>query len=603
MAVEEKEDFKGRRKRGDVAEETKSSESSKRTFPVNITVDDLYLYRKKKHTFAWLKDNLKVEEGSFKHLKSEYTRRFKNFFDILRSSIKRNEKSLLDVEVLKPEDSTKLIDEKTIDNDRRLSKKIDAIENDDSNNEIINRFHPFGNATVDKSGRRRLLKRPNNLKIEGDHHHVTEHAENFIEFLLAKRAELCRTPTTLKLGTGTMETKTETTDKFRKFDNVERPTLIRKFTNLRLEGDLDAVTEKQEKFQRYEVNSKPNLIKKSTNLHLDGNSFSIPEYRDQYIQYNDIRRLAPILPTNNLKNAGLFDDTTPTSTNFGRTSPSIPFLRSSYSYHDLDEGAKRRRNVSSLSRTSSQSNLVKSADDRIKISSKSSIFEYEKGRNNSGFADRTKSDSTERDFFGHNIKGKRDFVRRRSGNLFEEAVGDNLVKRFECQPEYRKAIRDYSIREKIPPEQKRRILEIPDITINADSTGNEVTSQKSTKPPTSTTSNIPSTPKSLKPPTKKNTTHTSRRNSKINTETIKLSPDKMKRVYRRSSTPSPIAKEKISGGKQSVNHWKNSENNWNSTETDPAFFIVNDGVPSRRSVGRNLYKEQRWMPAWYSGEL
>ncbi|CAG9837654.1 unnamed protein product [Diabrotica balteata] len=74
----------------------------KPAFPVNVTVDELYLYRKKKHNFDWLKDNIQIEEGSFKNLKSEYRRRFKNFYEILKS-LNENEKDLLDVEPTKQE--------------------------------------------------------------------------------------------------------------------------------------------------------------------------------------------------------------------------------------------------------------------------------------------------------------------------------------------------------------------------------------------------------------------------------------------------------------------------------------------------------------------
>lgn len=76
-----------------------------------------------------------------------------------------------------------------------------------------------------------------------------------------------------------METKTETTDQFIKYDKMERPSLCRKFTNLHLEGDLDIKTEKQEKFVPFDVKPRPPLKKKSTNLHLEGDHSLIPEYR------------------------------------------------------------------------------------------------------------------------------------------------------------------------------------------------------------------------------------------------------------------------------------------------------------------------------------
>lgn len=37
------------------------------------------------HDYDKQKDNLKIEDGSFKLLKSEYQRNFKNFFEALKS--------------------------------------------------------------------------------------------------------------------------------------------------------------------------------------------------------------------------------------------------------------------------------------------------------------------------------------------------------------------------------------------------------------------------------------------------------------------------------------------------------------------------------------
>uniref|UniRef100_A0A6P7GXQ6 Uncharacterized protein LOC114343559 n=1 Tax=Diabrotica virgifera virgifera TaxID=50390 RepID=A0A6P7GXQ6_DIAVI len=261
----------------------------KPSFPVNVTVDELYLYRKKKHNFDSLKDNIKIEEGSFKNLKSEYRRRFKNFYEILKS-LNENEKDFLDVEPTKQEVLLNLggeVERKSEYNEsfnrNLLQRPTDTygIMNEVSDNQTSNRPHPFGNELPDftPSKHPHLLRRPTNLKIEGDFSHITENADKFIEYLLAKRAELCRTPTTLKLGTGEMESKTETTDQFRKYENTERPSLIRKFTNLQLEGGLDGKTEQQEKFLQYEIHSRPPLVKKGTNLHLEGDFYLVPEYR------------------------------------------------------------------------------------------------------------------------------------------------------------------------------------------------------------------------------------------------------------------------------------------------------------------------------------
>lgn len=156
---------------------------------------------------------------------------------------------------------------------------------------------------------------------------MTEHAEKFIEYLLAKRSELLRTPTALKLE-GDMETKTETREKFIKYDEFKRPTLCKKLSNLHLEGDYEILTEKQEKFPAYEVGRRPPLTKKSTNLHLEGDLSLVPEYRSQFVEYKTLERPKLALPVNNLKNGGVVDNQTREVNSFDRKMhPLIPFLR------------------------------------------------------------------------------------------------------------------------------------------------------------------------------------------------------------------------------------------------------------------------------------
>ncbi|XP_072390833.1 uncharacterized protein [Diabrotica undecimpunctata] len=732
MAVDEKEDFKGRRRRHvKHAPEGDSGTGWKPAFPVNVTVDELYLYRKKKHTFDWLKDNIQIEEGSFKNLKSEYRRRFKNFYEILKS-LNENEKDLLDVEPTKQEVLLNLagaVERKSEYNEsfnrNLLQRPSDTygIMNEVSDNQTSNRPHPFGNELADfkPSKRPPLLKRPTNLKIEGDCSHITEHADKFIEYLLAKRAELCRTPTTLKLGTGEMESKTETTDQFRKYENSERPSLIRKFTNLQLESGLDVKTEQQEKFMQYEIHSRPPLVKKSTNLHLEGDFYLVPEYRHQYIQYENVTRAGPVLPAHNFKSAGLFENSSDQPTNLGRSSPLIPFLRESYSYHDFENDKKSRTNVCSsryqsnvsLNRTSSHPNLSKPSV--IEENSPKKNFKVQSPQKNA-YLDLNKNRSTERRMsrrdihlntmekygtlglsntryssgkyldpenskrFGESSVGrshvrkpqdnfinegevnyltekhdkfvhhpdmqKRQLLRRKSEQIFdypdEDVDSDQAFDgRFECQPEYRRALIDYLIREKPPPGQRRRILEIPDITINSDHNVDETpssadnpeksktTSPKVKRPQSSVPkpSSVPSSPKTTSAkessrPLSREKAKTLMRPKRIKTETVRLSPESKKRVFRRSSTRSPVPGNntgKISRESspslgflppKSAGNWRRNQlkpsssveaNIWNSTETDPAFFVVNDRIPSRSSIRQNLYKEQRWMPSWYNG--
>ncbi|CAH1105395.1 unnamed protein product [Psylliodes chrysocephalus] len=714
MAVEEKEDFKGQRKRGvkDVSEvHERRSENWMDPIPPNVTVDDLWFYRKGRN-IGLLKDNLKVQEGSFKHLKSEYRRRFKNFYEALKSSL--NGKDLLDIEKIIPEASLKLEGAQEHQSEynesfgSRILQRANALSEellkDVSDYEAINRENQIENIpriTVIGSPGRHLNRRPTNLKLEGDFYHLTEHAEKFIEYLLVKRAELCRTPTTLKLGTGEMETKTETTDQFIKYDKMERPSLCRKFTNLHLEGDLDIKTEKQEKFVPFDVKPRPPLKKKSTNLHLEGDHSLIPEYRHQYVQYQNPVRSGPILPLHNLKSARLFEDNSNEDATFGRRTPLIPFLRESYSHHDLEDKQYRRSNSFSrsqsnvsLNRTSSHPNLVKSAisDERKRISKtpqKNAYLDFDRSQNMSLDRKRTKKGSTvvnsvgDGKFFGEpeyrsaftdfprerprvrrpqsNFTNegkvnylteneekykeykpieKTQFNRRKSGQIFDDPFdkqidGDPAFDGpFECQPEYRKAYIDYLVREKPPQGQRRRILEIPNININdetvidietsnpndnikqTETTSKEERPKSSKQKPSSSSSSVPSSPKILSSSPKilfcSPKIISPSGSKKI---TPKEDTDKRQRVFPRSLTPSPVPPEKpktpsprFKGNwrrhqfRESVVTGTNKGTTWNSMEADPAFFVLDDRQQSRSSIRNDLYKEQRWMPAWYNGE-
>lgn len=130
----------------------------------------------------------------------------------------------------------------------------------------------------------RSLRRPTQLKLEGDLLTTTEKAEKFIAFLLASRAALARKPTTLKLE-GEMDVKTESREKFVPFEYQRRPPLYKKDTNLHLEGSLDLLTEKREKYIPFELSKRVPLAKQISNLHLEGDLQLTPEYRDVFKEY------------------------------------------------------------------------------------------------------------------------------------------------------------------------------------------------------------------------------------------------------------------------------------------------------------------------------
>ncbi|RZC38227.1 uncharacterized protein BDFB_008642, partial [Asbolus verrucosus] len=178
-----------------------------------------------------------------------------------------------------------------------------------------------------------LLKRPTNLKLEGDLYATTEQAEKFIEYLLTRRPDLMKKPTTLKME-GKMDIKTETRDKFVPFEPQPKPPLCKKLTNLHLEGDLNTITEKQEQYVPYELQKRPPLMKKHTNLNIEGQLDLLPEYRKEFIEYKAERpKLA--LPVNNLKTDGFYDVMPDASSPFQQQiHPQIPYLRETETLHE-----------------------------------------------------------------------------------------------------------------------------------------------------------------------------------------------------------------------------------------------------------------------------
>ncbi|CAH1968024.1 unnamed protein product [Acanthoscelides obtectus] len=65
-----------------------------------------------------------------------------------------------------------------------------------------------------------------------------------------------------------------------------------------------------------EHSERPSLVRKSTNLHLE-----------EYVDYHSPERPRPIVPRNNLKTSGLFDSSIPEEKFTTKLQPLIPFLR------------------------------------------------------------------------------------------------------------------------------------------------------------------------------------------------------------------------------------------------------------------------------------
>lgn len=137
----------------------------------------------------------------------------------------------------------------------------------------------------------------------------------------------------LKLEEGVMmERKTETQEKYCKFDRQERPPLCKKNTNLHLEGDLDITNIYVENYPKYEPQKRPTLTKHDTNLKITGDLTMNPEYREVFIEYKHEKQ-KPTIPKNNLITDGFFRTSSDESKTILHDSHhQIPFLRENKDY-------------------------------------------------------------------------------------------------------------------------------------------------------------------------------------------------------------------------------------------------------------------------------
>lgn len=198
--------------------------------------------------------------------------------------------------------------------------------------EIHAKYVPYSN--VEKPS---LLKRPNNLRLEGSLLTLTEKSDKFTDFLFNERPHLHLPTTTLK-PEGAMQSRTETRDKFAPPGPQERPPLCKKNTNLHLEGSLDIASNYWDKYPKHEPQKRPPLTKHGTNLHMSGELQLDPEYKSAYVEFKQPQELRrkPALPKNNLvvDADGFFphtngDSASANKTFFSESRHEIPFLRDS----------------------------------------------------------------------------------------------------------------------------------------------------------------------------------------------------------------------------------------------------------------------------------
>ncbi|KAF5299849.1 hypothetical protein FQA39_LY11386 [Lamprigera yunnana] len=270
-------------------------------FPPGITVDELFLFRRRKPPDLTIRDNLRPRGGTFQLIKSEYKRRFcKDIFQQNFEELKR---------FTKPEDTLKVEGVLLCNPEYRdtfIEHPIDAVNKRNLLSEQMdNRHHEESDSSEDEQLKkirinRHLFRRPTVLKLEGDIYTTTENAENFVKYLLSERSELLRHPTSLKLE-GEMEVKTENRDKYIPFDYQMRPPLLKTSTNLHLEGNIDVMTENREKYLPLKPFPRPALTKRITNLHLEGDLNMEPEYKHVFVEHKDVERTRSNVPLNSFK--------------------------------------------------------------------------------------------------------------------------------------------------------------------------------------------------------------------------------------------------------------------------------------------------------------
>ncbi|XP_060534644.1 uncharacterized protein LOC132707029 isoform X2 [Cylas formicarius] len=403
-----------------------------------ITVDQLSSHRKKKSDGAAALDNLRVLSGSFRHLKSEYTRRFKRLE--LPEVGQRSRGPELD-------DPSKETVERSAPSDSPQIIQSDVPPNVTS---AIRLYRP------------KLSRRSTNLKLTGERYFLTSYAEDFIRYLIKERAELQRRATTLKLF-GDMEHGTESRRNFVPYTNVYRPPLCKKVTNLHLSGSLLLDTENRDQFLPFKIERRGALTKTPTNLRMEGTIFLEPEYKSAFIEYKNYEKSRPAAPTDHLKSPA---DLSPEERDVTGTKlhPVIPFLRSASprlqeSRTPSRPSSRCRRNsteaeprVASVPRSPmrpkprpNETPTIKINDEEARVVRRNQRIKYTKKLEPN---------------MAHGLPPpplcrpqelKLPAVKWKSSPKVEIAAPDpeRFEGRFECQPEYRRAYINYLTRERL----------------------------------------------------------------------------------------------------------------------------------------------------------
>lgn len=259
-----------------------------------MTVDELNQYRRKRvsHTNKQL-DNLHVEEGSLKSMKTEYERRFKaplfdEFLTAGTNSLKAKDmEENNDAIAQNPLTELKTFSHKKTRQRRPGSHlKLEALPMDFTT-EKVEKFIVFPNAE-----RARSLRRNTALKPEGEFYTETEFQREFQPHGSFERTRSLKHPSNLKLE-GLFDTLTsEQREKYVAYLISRRPVLEKRHTELKLVGEFDFNTESQMKFVAPGSQPRHALRKRSTSLKLDGEADYTPEYRRSFV---DLPRSRPLV--------------------------------------------------------------------------------------------------------------------------------------------------------------------------------------------------------------------------------------------------------------------------------------------------------------------
>ncbi|XP_043514710.1 uncharacterized protein LOC122531139 [Frieseomelitta varia] len=250
---------------------------SKEKWPLleGLTVDELARYRRRRIQ-GQPKDNLGLNiEAESEDLVSEYREAFRaQSEEFLKENtwLENNKRS----EDLQTKDSTE---------DKRVFDREDIKEHEEGYTELPTEY----------------IKGVSSLtQVNNDKTMETEANSNMIHASSSKRPSLIRRGTTLKRD-GELYTDTETYSSYVAYEGQHKPELARRPTSLKMEGDLETTTEKCEKFIQWLNVSRPELMRVPTHLKLEGEFETTTENHEKYVPFVGVRRPELLRQNTNLK--------------------------------------------------------------------------------------------------------------------------------------------------------------------------------------------------------------------------------------------------------------------------------------------------------------